>query len=248
MIFNMSGGGANLNFAVYGGTNAPVSPKENDIWINTDTEITSWAFSVDEPTNPEEGKAWFYTGASSVAPINILKDNGVMVYPMSAKQYIGVAWVDKYAKTYINGEWTDWAIFILDGLNHYETLTGGWHIYGSGSVAFTDKGMEIANSTSNTGNNDVRTVNAFDFSNYTRLCFDVELATNYTSLQVGIRDSTAWGGGAWLARAEWKGNWNNPEGTIGKRTLELDISAVTSGHIVVVGDYIVGAVNRIYWA
>lgn len=248
MIFNMSGGGASLNFKVKGGTTQPENPRENDIWINTDAAITSWAFSVDEPTNPEEGMAWFYTGASSVAPINILKDNGVTVYPISAKQHVGGVWVDKYAKTYINGEWTDWAIFILDGVNHYETLTGGWHIYGSGSVNFTDKGMEIANSTSSTGNSDVRTQNTFDFSNYTRLLFDVELTTNYTKLSVGIRDSTAWGGGVWLARAEWKGSWSATEGTIGKRTLELDISAVTSGHIVVIGEYIDGAIKRIYWS
>ena len=55
MIFNLnnfssssSGQGA-LNFKVVGGTTEPVSPKENTIWVNTDTEITDWAFSNKNP-------------------------------------------------------------------------------------------------------------------------------------------------------------------------------------------------------
>ena len=52
MIFNMSGGGggdAKLNFEVVGGTTAPASPKENTIWVNTNTTIPSWHFGTDEP-------------------------------------------------------------------------------------------------------------------------------------------------------------------------------------------------------
>lgn len=44
-----SGSGEGLNFKVVGGTTQPASPKENTIWVNTDTEITSWDFSVTEP-------------------------------------------------------------------------------------------------------------------------------------------------------------------------------------------------------
>lgn len=43
------GGGAGLNFRVLSGTTAPSSPKRNDIWINTDTDITGWHFGVEEP-------------------------------------------------------------------------------------------------------------------------------------------------------------------------------------------------------
>lgn len=46
---NVGGGGAELNFEVVGGTSAPASPKENTIWVNTDTEITSWVFSAKRP-------------------------------------------------------------------------------------------------------------------------------------------------------------------------------------------------------
>ena len=42
------GGGAPLNFKVVGGTK-PSNPKENTIWVNTDTAITGWHFGAEEP-------------------------------------------------------------------------------------------------------------------------------------------------------------------------------------------------------
>lgn len=43
------GGGAPLNFKVVGGTSAPSNPKENTIWVNTDSAITGWHFGAEEP-------------------------------------------------------------------------------------------------------------------------------------------------------------------------------------------------------
>lgn len=39
--------GVGLNFKVVGGTSAPVNPRENTIWVNTESEITGWEFSND---------------------------------------------------------------------------------------------------------------------------------------------------------------------------------------------------------
>lgn len=102
MIHDMigGGGGASLNFKVVGGTSAPSSPKENTIWVNTDAEITSWVFSATEPEAPTAGMVWITTGKTSTAPFNALKKNNITVYPISAKQYVGGAWVDKTAKIY----------------------------------------------------------------------------------------------------------------------------------------------------
>lgn len=51
------GGGSNpLNFKVVGGTVQPDNPKENTIWINTDTEITSWDFSATQPYRRSRNK------------------------------------------------------------------------------------------------------------------------------------------------------------------------------------------------
>ncbi len=94
-----------LNFEVVDGTTAPSNPKENVIWVNTSTPITSWMFSATEPTSPDDKMVWISTGTSSTVEFNALKKNGIQVYPISAKQYIGGAWVDKEIKCYQNGGW-----------------------------------------------------------------------------------------------------------------------------------------------
>lgn len=55
MIFNESGG-TSLNFKVIGGITEPSNPKENTIWVNTGTEITSWDFSATEPNKRSKNK------------------------------------------------------------------------------------------------------------------------------------------------------------------------------------------------
>lgn len=44
-----NGGGTSLNFKIVGGTTEPSNPTENMIWVNTDTPITNWIFSADNP-------------------------------------------------------------------------------------------------------------------------------------------------------------------------------------------------------
>lgn len=105
---NTGGGGSGgLNFQVIGGTTAPSNPKENMIWVNTSTKITSYIFSATQPTG-SAGMVWISTGTSSTVEFNALKKNGIQVYPISAKQYIGGAWVDVEAKIYQGGSWVDW--------------------------------------------------------------------------------------------------------------------------------------------
>ena len=108
------GGGNPLNFRVLGGTAAPSSPKENDIWVNADVSVSSWAFSATEPQG-EEGMVWITTGTSSTVAFNALKKNGIQVYPISAKQYVDGAWVEVTAKSYQNGAWNEWRDYIVRG-------------------------------------------------------------------------------------------------------------------------------------
>ena len=88
MIFNMSGGGSGggLNFAVVGGLVQPASPKENTIWVKTETSIPGWIFSPTEPTNPESGMVFFKTALTSSVGFNALRKNEIAVLPTSAQQ------------------------------------------------------------------------------------------------------------------------------------------------------------------
>ena len=121
MIFNMSGGGANLNFKIVGGTSEPPSPSNNTIWIDTNIEITSWALSATIPTSPSEGMVWITIGDSSTVSFNALKKNSIMVYPISAQQYISGSWTDKTAASYQNGSWVDWIVFLKPSELKYST-------------------------------------------------------------------------------------------------------------------------------
>lgn len=137
--FKHGGGGsaaASLNFKVAGGTSRPSSPGENTIWVNTATEISSWVLSPAEPEG-ESGMVWVLTGTSSAAAFNALKKNGIMIFPLNAKQYIGGEWVSKTAQSYIGGAWVDWWIpgtLFANGTDGAD-ITGGWKAsaYSAGS-------------------------------------------------------------------------------------------------------------------
>lgn len=108
VILNLGGGGgAPLNFKVVGNPQ-PTNPKENTIWLNTDVPIGRWYFSATQPEGLNAGDVWFFIGVSSPVAFNALKKNGVMVYPISAKQYIDGAWIAVTAQIYQGGEWVAW--------------------------------------------------------------------------------------------------------------------------------------------
>lgn len=119
-------GGDGLNFKVVGNPQ-PETTKENTIWVDTNTPVSGYSFSVDAPENPVEGHVWVMTGSGSFLEFNALKKNVIQVYPLSAKQYVSGAWVDKTAKIYQNGEWVEWWNGQLYWHGYeYEDVTGGW--------------------------------------------------------------------------------------------------------------------------
>lgn len=124
--------GAPLNFKVVGGTSAPSNPKENTIWVNTDAEITNWAFSAAQPETATAGMVWIFTGTSSPAEFNALKKNGITVYPLLAKQYVSGAWVSKIAKSYQGGQWVDWTMYLYNkGAEYVDENGRGWAFSGT---------------------------------------------------------------------------------------------------------------------
>lgn len=129
-ITRRGGGGAGLNFEVVGGTTQPTNPKENTIWVNTDTDITDWVFSSEQPTSSVAGMVWLSIGQTSTTSFNALKKNTLMVYPLFAQQYIGGVWEDVGVQVFQNGSWeTLWDGGLFDNGNQYESITGGWYQY-----------------------------------------------------------------------------------------------------------------------
>lgn len=131
---NSGGSGGGLAVYIVGGTTQPTNPKENTVWVNTDTAITEWVFSATQPSTRLDGSAlsggevWFQVSTAATAPINVLKKNGAYEYPQACYQYISGAWVAKTARTYQKGAWVDWITYLYNEGNEFTARTGGWDL------------------------------------------------------------------------------------------------------------------------
>lgn len=112
----LSGGG--LNLKVVGSTTQPTSPKENTIWVNTSVSIGNYQFCSTEPSVRPDGSAlsngdiWIEVSSISDVSCNISKKSKLLLSPIECRQYISGAWVVKPAKSYIDGQWTDWVYYL----------------------------------------------------------------------------------------------------------------------------------------
>ncbi len=236
------GGGASLNFKVVGGTTEPASPKENTIWVNTDAEITSWIFSAAEPEQAAEGMVWITTGASSPVEFNALKKNGIAVYPLSAKQYVDGAQVDKPIKIYQNGAWGDTGIYLVQSGVDVTSRTGGWQDATWGQAVsdwvyptptFGDGAMSISFSGGKLGCWGKSTINGIDLTDITSIAITCDATAkgnsystsgmcSYINMHVGKAPNSAP-----AARLEIVSKGSN------SGTFTLDVSSLT-------GEYYIG--------
>lgn len=125
--FKHGSGGGSLNFDVIAyATEAlllAAAPMENTIGIVSDVPVSGWAFGASAPENPNEGMVWIRTGITSAVAFNALKTNALWVCPIDAKQYIGGAWVNVTAKSYQNGTWVSWLLWLVQAGNAQQAVT-----------------------------------------------------------------------------------------------------------------------------
>lgn len=176
-------GGSSLNFKVVGSTEQPASIKENLIWVNTSTKISSWSFGTEEPAVKSAGTVWIVTGVSSSNAFNALKKNALMIYPTVAKQYNGSSWADVATKIYRGGQWhdfVDWDVLFDYGDNI--VVTGGWNNVDNRLNSETTGTKKLTVTINDDGswtltndslyNGTLHTVNKIDLTNYYKLCLD----------------------------------------------------------------------------
>ena len=246
--FKHGAGGAPLNFKVVGGTSAPSNPKENTIWVNTSTAITSYVFSATQPTG-SAGMVWISTGTSSPAAFNALKKHGIHVYPNSAKQYVGGKWVDKTAKIYQGGAWLDLFTYLYNAGIVNTNLIGKWTSVGknydsgvNGALAptVTDSGgiMTITIPTDHK-NGMVYTNKKINLTEYKTLCFDGSMVSWNGPSHCGL--------GVWSSIGTYmmdnRKAWYGADGTDGIK--RLDISALSGEHNIGFYMYSSGNVSKI---
>lgn len=175
-------GGGGFELIVTGGTVSPAKATHNTIWLNTSHEITSCVFSAIEPENPAQGMALIMISDSGKVKVcSPVDGNWITVYPISAKQYIGGAWVDVEAKSYQNGEWMDWwtGMYLFDEGDQCVDITGGWVIgglninatYGDGVATIGDVLTVTTKTSTGTINRQsaIATKNAINVSGYKTL-------------------------------------------------------------------------------
>lgn len=193
---NIGGGGGGLNFSVkqYANTdNLPSFANENTIAIISAETMTGWAFDAVAPVDPAEGMVWMEHGNASGVAFNAAKKNCVMIYPLSAKQYIGGAWVDVGAKSWQDGAWVDWWIpgtLFANGTDDTD-LTGGWDSFaysvGSGydgrkvNVDISSEGISASLLSARLKSTFVGTNNRVDVSSYTTLTMSFSEARRSTA-------------------------------------------------------------------
>lgn len=165
--------GVELNFDVVPGMTQPGTAAENTIWVETE-KIGAWHFSATQPDGMVDYDVWFSVGTYSTVEFNALKKGGIQVYPLSAKQMISGALVDKIAKSYLSGKWVEW--IPKDSLyykgNEITHITGGWKqtSFKSSKLGTVTKNSEsIALDGSNSTTAFLVTEDKIDLTDYTTI-------------------------------------------------------------------------------
>lgn len=227
MIYHLTRGGAPLNFKVVGNPK-PDTPRKNTIWIDTDTPINGYTLSADAPAEPAEGMVWIFTEADSAVPFSATKKNPIMVYPHAAYQYIGGAWVQKPAQTYMDDAWQDWYTYLFNAGQVNDELTGGINgTFQDGGIYFSGKIESSYNKTFTTKQGidltGYKTLKAIVTSDVTDNLVYFRLLTTKAGAKNGVRvvlaDLTAYNS----AYAPFKGE---------VREVALNISSLTGVHYV----------------
>lgn len=233
MIFNMSGGGgSDLNFSVVGSPTQPSTPKENTIWVKTETKIPNWVFSPTAPTAPEGGTVFFKTALTSSVGFNALRKNEIAVLPTSAQQYIGGQRKNIEAHAFIGGTWVQFSwtrVYLYNRGDSCNAITGGWRSDNGSSWLAT--GTYNINDNGNIylkGNKSglwVHTINAVDITAFKTLNAVISYAKG-TRLALSVFTPTT----------EW-----NMDGDVSRKeisasgTVMLDISSLTGKHFIGIG-------------
>lgn len=240
-----AGGISTLNFHVVINPK-PDYPKENTIWINTDTPISYYEFSGTQPTAAQEGALWVCTGSQGQIKFNALKKNGIQVYPFFARQYVGGAWVDKTARIYQGGAWVDWIQYLYNLGNEFPETTGGWVGRANATINRTSDYLELVATKSSEAYPWVSTGKAIDFTNITRI--EMDYSNNERSSHSGLflqNGNPPSSGGMDWSKAVAKAFDVSTGGLDSYKTLTLNTSAITGTYLVYVLPYLKGRVKSI---
>lgn len=238
--FKHGAGGSNvLNFKVVGNPQ-PTNPRENTIWVNTDTPISGWSFSsIGNPTwSMEEGFVYIkaitadsnYSAWFNAYKKTAMKNYEIILSPISAKQYVGGAWQDKAAKIYQGGKWVDWWNGELyNAGNEYTFLTGGFVTSGTCTLEKQADRMKLTNNAVG----GILTKNPIDLTEYKTVELKVIPYTNDGYCLIATKKATTTMYNDSSIAASKIGSTTN--GVLATRT--IDVSSLSGDYYIGVGRF-----------
>lgn len=190
-----SGGMGGYNFKIVGGTEKPVSPVNNTIWIKTDLPIGKWELSYEQPTTRpdgqplQEGDIWLEMSYTSLIAFNAVKRDSIKIKIVRGRQYVGSEWVTKTISGYIDNKWIDDTFYLFSAelkVNRGEWHSGGYTVgsgsdFSSGQISVNENYIYIYATYAYTGNS------AGYFYGYNDTPLDV---TNFNRLKVTVSSAT----------------------------------------------------------
>ena len=221
-----------LDFTVVDGLTEPVNPKEKMIWIATDEEITSWAFSATEPA-AQQGLVWFLVGQSSSVAFSVTKDNPIIIYPIKAQQYINNSWVEKTTKIYLNNNWVKWNN-ITYWFKAGEGPTNTWNTKGANNgSAYIDSGKIIVRYPwyyQESSAVRISSASKINLTNFNKIYFDVEPDTKAGDLNNFFGVASA------LSESDLGVTWEKYISLteVNRMILELDVNDLQGDYYIVI--------------
>lgn len=240
---NLGGGSGGLNFKVVAykteGELLSSTPNENTIGVITTTPITALIFSPVKPQSLLDGGVWISTGTSSAVAFNAIKakNKAILLYPISAMQYVDGTWSDVVAKSYQGDAWVAWWNGQLyENGNTYASVTGGYSVYGDGTTLTENADHLLIKSQGNSG---VYTNNPVDMTDYNTLTFDWTCVRGGIDIQFQVRSDKSTGTSGWAAGTKIVG----PDTK--RQTTTLDISGLSGSYYVGIGRFTSGGPNEV---
>ena len=245
MIFNITGCGgisdveSELNFEVIAYTTEEemlaIVPSENTIGIVTNTPISLWAFSPEEPDPIVANMVWFATDITSNVEFNVLKDNIIKVYPIEVKQHIDGDWVSINAKCYMNGYWVDIVNHnILFDCGDNTPVTGGWTKSGNASITTQSDGSWLIRQTSGSDTWTYAYINnPIDLTKATKLNFTGSIPSGYARLCI------------WAIGAD-KRNEISSLNNVSNTTASIDVTTLSGSYQIGFKQYNTGNMATLY--
>lgn len=151
MIFNMVSGSTIRNMVkIVGGETAPLSPRQNTVWVRTAEPVTGYSFEDNEPAQPYEGMVWFSTEGYHPTPITIGGRNPIVLQPTGCMQYIDGSFQRVPSYVYQSGEWVGlWNGVLYSPGNEWTRFTGGFVGHAIKSTSSSGASAAVPNITRN---------------------------------------------------------------------------------------------------